>query len=232
MDALTLVLLLAISLAPPLILSYRLRNAERYRPEPYVILAQAFAWGAFFAAAISIVASQLLLRQFGGAWIVDPRLTIVTVLVAPIVEELSKALGLRVIRDEHPEPEDGYIYGGAVGLGFAATENTIYVLTALMVAGADTAMATALYRGVAIVALHGAATAIAGHGIWRARYGGQPLWALWGIGAAILLHVGYNVLSRLSLPWATLAASGVAVVAYLRMMVRIRALDDAGTPRP
>lgn len=231
MDALTLALLLCVSLAPPLILSYRLRNAERHRPEPYLVLAQAFAWGAFLAAAIAILASRLLLEHFGTAWVVDPRLTVVTVLVAPIVEELSKALGLRVIRDEHPEPEDGYIYGGAVGLGFAATENTIYVLSALAVAGTQTAMATALYRGVAIVALHGAASAIAGHGIWRARYGGRPWWALWGIGSAILLHVGYNVLSKLSLPWATLAAAGVAVVAYMRMMVRIRALDDAGAPR-
>lgn len=230
MDAVQLVLLVLVSLVPPVILSYRLRNVERYRPEPYVVLAQAFAWGAFFAAAIAIVASRLLLGYFGTAWFYDVRLTVMAVLVAPVVEELSKALGLRLIRDRDPEPEDGYIYGGAVGLGFAATENTIYILSALATAGESTAIATALYRGVATVALHGAATALAGHGVWRARYGGQPWWALWGIGAAIALHVGYNALSKLSLPWATLAAAGVAVVAYMRIMVRVRALDDAGAP--
>lgn len=245
MDPLQLLLLFAVALAPPVILSYRLRNAERYRPEPYRVLAQAFAWGAFLAAAIAIVAQYALLKYFGASWFFDARLTIMVVLVAPIVEELAKALGLRLIRDDHPEPEDGYIYGGAVGLGFAATENAIYIMYALALAGEDSAIATALYRGVATVALHGAASAVAGHGIWRARYGGpvakrgadvaaatwgHSWWALWGIAAAIGLHIAYNALSALSLPWATLLAAGVAVVAYLRMMVRVRALDETGTP--
>jgi len=230
-DALELLLLLAIALAPPVILSYRLRNAERHRPEPYRVLAQAFAWGAFVAAAIAIVAQYALLAHFGRAYVFDVRLTVMVVLVAPVVEELAKALGLRLVRERHPEPEDGYIYGGAVGLGFAATENVIYVLSALLLAGEETAMATALYRGIATVALHGAASAVAGHGVWRARYGGSPWWAVWGIGSAIALHVAYNALSALSLPWATLGAAGMAVVAYMRMMVRVRALDDVNAPR-
>lgn len=221
-------LLLGVALAPPVILTFRLRNAERHRPEPYLVLAKAFAWGAFIAAAIAIVAQSALSGYFRGAALFDPRLTIMVVLVAPLVEELAKALGLRVIDDEHPEPEDGYIYGGAVGLGFAATENAIYIFHALVFSGEQTALATALYRGIATVALHGAASAVAGHGIWRARYGGARLWALWGVGSAIALHVGYNMLSALTLPWATLAAAGVAVVAYLRMMVRVRALDERG----
>jgi len=230
-DALRLLLLLAVALAPPVILVLRLRNAERHRPEPYLVLAKAFAWGALAAASIAIVAQYALSAYFGAATFLHVRWTIMVVLVAPLVEELAKALGLRVIRDDHPEPEDGYIYGGAVGLGFAATENTLYILYALAFSGEQTALATALYRGVATVALHGAASAVAGHGIWRARYGGSSLWALWGVGAAVALHVGYNALSALSLPWATLLAAGVALVAYMRMMVRVRALDDGGARR-
>lgn len=228
MEALQLALLLAVALVPPVILLYRLRNAERHRPEPYLVLAKAFVWGAIIAAAISIVLQSWVARAFGEATFLLPRLSIMVVLAAPVIEELAKALGLRAIDDEHPEPEDGYIYGGAVGLGFAATENTIYILSALVFAGEQTAIVTAFYRGVATVALHGAASAIAGHGVWRARYGGELRWAFVGILAAIGLHVAYNALSVQSLPWATLLAAGVAIVAYIRMMARVRALDDAG----
>lgn len=231
MDALQVILLLGMALVPPLILVLRLRNAELHRPEPYRVLAKAFLWGAIVATAISIVAQWMLAGAVGLRTLFDPRMLVMVVLVAPLVEELSKAMGLRIIDDEHPEPEDGYIYGGAVGLGFAAVENTIYVLNALALADERTAIATAIYRGVATVALHGAASAVAGYGIWLARYGGRPLWGLWGVLAAIALHVAYNVLSALSLPWATLGAAGVAVVAYLRMMRRVRVLDEAGAPR-
>lgn len=231
MDALQLLLLLGMALVPPLILVLRLRNAELHRPEPYLVLAKAFLWGALVATAISIVAQWALSNALGEATLFDARMLVLVVVAAPLVEELSKALGLRVIDDDHPEPEDGYIYGGAVGLGFAAIENTIYVLNALVLTDEATAIATAIYRGVATVALHGAASAIAGHGIWRARYGGKPSLALWGLLAAIALHVGYNVLSELSVPWATLMAAGVAIVAYLRMMRRVRVLDELGAPR-
>ena len=229
--ALEIALLLAIALAPPLILSVRLRNAERRRREPWRVLWRAFAWGAFVAAAIAIVVESALEPVFGpDDLLVAATFPVFLVVVAPLVEELAKALGLRVIHDHDPEPEDGYIYGGAVGLGFAATENAFYVLTAFFFGGEGLAFVTALYRGVATVALHGAASAIAGYGVWRARYGGRRMAALWGILAAIGLHVLYNGLASLSLAWATLLAAGLAVIAYLRIMRRVAVLDDRSSP--
>lgn len=230
MDAIQLILLLAVALAPPVILSIRLRNAEQHRREPWSVLWRAFLWGATAAAAIAIVLETALDRTFGRALITGTALSVTVVLVAPIVEELAKTLGLRVVPERHPDPEDGYIYGGAVGLGFAATENTIYILSAFMLSGEQTAFATALYRGVATVSLHGAASAIAGHGVWRARFDGGIHWALLGILAAIALHISYNALAALTIGWATLAAAGVAVVAYLRIMRRVRVLDDLSGP--
>lgn len=224
---LQVVLLVGVALAPPIILAIRLRNAERHRREPWRVLARAFGWGATVAAALAIVLETMLAPVFAGRTFWFASFSVAVVLAAPIIEELAKAIGLRLVDDRDPEPEDGYIYGGAVGLGFAATENVIYVATAFAFAGEEVAIATAFYRGVATVALHGAASAIAGHGIWRARYGGAPAWALWGVLAAIGLHVGYNALAALALGWATLAAAFVALVAYLRMVRRIRQLDEA-----
>lgn len=230
-DVLRLVLLFLIALAPPIILAIRLRNAEEHRPEPWRVLSYAFLWGATLAAILSIVVQTSLDDRFRRVLIPATALSVLTVVIAPLSEELSKALGLRLIDDKHPEPEDGYIYGGAVGLGFAATENLIYILEAYAVGGEQLATATAFYRGVATVALHGAASAIAGHGIWRARYGGHGAWALWGVGSAILLHVAYNALVATQAGWATLGAAGIAIVAYMRMMRRVRVLDEAGVPR-
>lgn len=222
---LQLTLLLAVALAPPVMLAVRLRNAERHRREPWRVLARAFGWGATVAAALAIVL-ETALGSLLGARAFLASFSVAVVLAAPVVEEIAKALGLRLIHDRDPEPEDGSIYGGAVGLGFAATENTIYIAAAYAFANEGIALATAFYRGVATVAVHGAASAIAGHGVWRARYGGAPAWALWGVGAAIALHVGYNALAALTLRWAALAAASVALLAYLRMMRRVRALDE------
>lgn len=227
MDAPTVLALVLLALTPPFILAFRLRNAELHRREPWLVLSRAFAWGASVAAILSIVMERTLDARLAGASIFLPAFSVTVVLVAPLVEELSKALGLRLIRDPLPEVEDGYIYGGAVGLGFAATENVIYVLSALAVGGQDVAATTALYRGIATVALHGAASAVAGHGIWRARYGHGRWWAYWGVGAAVVMHVSYNALAVLALPWATLAAVALALVMYMRMMRRVRVLDAA-----
>lgn len=229
LDPLPIVFLLAVALAPPVILAVRLRNAERRRREPWRVLWRAFAWGSTIAATLAILFEGYLDEHFGQARIFATVLSVTVVLVAPVVEELVKALGLRVIDDRDPEPEDGYIYGGAVGLGFAATENVIYILSAYLFAGERVAFITALYRGVATVALHGAASAIAGHGVWRARYGmGGVGWAVWGLSAAVVLHVVYNALTGVSEGWAALLAAGVALLAYLRMMRRVRILDERG----
>ncbi|HUR68748.1 MAG TPA: PrsW family intramembrane metalloprotease [Candidatus Thermoplasmatota archaeon] len=225
LDALRLALLLAVALAPPIILAVRLRNAERHRREPWRVLWRAFAWGATGAAIVAILLESAFDARLRDATFFAPGFSVSVVLLAPLIEELLKALGLRFIDDAHPEPEDGYIYGGAVGLGFAATENTIYILSAFLTGGEQGAFVTALYRGIATVALHGAASAIAGRGIWRARYGGAWGWALAGVLAAVAIHVVYNALAAVATGWATLAAAALAVVAYLRMMRRVAVLD-------
>jgi RsiW-degrading membrane proteinase PrsW (M82 family) len=225
--ALQLALLLLVALVPAIVLVIRLRNAELSRREPWRVLWRAFGWGAVFAAGIAIVAERFLDARFDSVllWPAAPALTVSIVLVAPLVEELAKAAGLGIIDDRDPEPEDGYIYGGAVGLGFAATENAFYVLNAFLLSGESGAFTTALYRGLVTVPLHGAVSAIAGYGIWQARYGGRRLAAVWALAAAFALHAAYNALAATQLAWAALLAAALAVVAYLRITRRVVVLD-------
>ncbi|HWH07691.1 MAG TPA: PrsW family glutamic-type intramembrane protease, partial [Candidatus Thermoplasmatota archaeon] len=145
-----------------------------------------------------------------------------SVIVAPIVEEVSKALGIAFIRDRDPERHDGYIYGAAAGFGFAFTENLFYVATAYAVGGEDLALTVAVFRGIATVCLHGAATAFTGYGLWRLRYGGNPFPLLVLLPLAIALHAAYNALASLAQMGAALGAALLAVLVYRRILKRVR----------
>jgi hypothetical protein len=120
-------------------------------------------------------------------------------LFAGLPEELLKvsiiAAVARRARD-FDEPMDGVVYGTAVGLGFAAVENTLYVATNTHW------VAVAVGRGILSVPIHGALGAIAGAYIARARFGGalgapmtdrrrrRLLWSAWLV--PIILHTLYD----------------------------------------
>lgn len=222
------VALLLVAFVPPLLLAIRVRRAERARREPWRALLQAFLWGAVGAAGLALLVETLL---FGSpadepAWL---GLSLFAVVGAPVVEEAAKALGLLGIRDLDPEPEDGLIYGAMAGLGFAATENAFYVGGAFLLGGTELAIVTAVYRTLATVALHAAATAISGYGIWASRF--HTVQGSW-IGAlllAMLLHGAYNALAGLDALWAMVAALLLALFAFHRMLRRIRRLDARAT---
>ena len=88
------------------------------------------------------------------------------VMIAPIVEETMKGLGLILIAGHHEMDDtmDGIVYGFAVGIGFAAVENFIYFSVAFQ-EGHSTAMSFlsfVLYRSVICMIGHGCFTATTG----------------------------------------------------------------------
>lgn len=222
-DALVVALALLVGVVPPLLLGIFLRNLESRRREPWLALGGAFAWGALGAASLAIAAQTFLFGApaplLGGAAMLG------LLVGAPVIEELAKAAGLVIVRDDDPEPEDGFLYGAAVGLGFAATENTVYVLSAFAAGGAGAAATTALFRAVAATSIHAAATAWAGYGLWQARRtGARGVFPFFLLGA-ILLHALYNGIATLEGPIALLGAVALAILAIRRVARRVRALD-------
>lgn len=210
-----------VSLLAPVLFLVKLRNAERRRREPWGAVLLAFAWGALGATTLAYVGevhgmgiSPFPVAVYG--------LPVLTVLVAPLIEEGAKALGLAFIRDKDPEPHDGYVYGAAVGLGFAFSENLLYVGTAYVLAGEEAALMVAVFRGVATVCLHGAATALTGYAVWRLKYGWNPLPLLLYFPLAVALHAAYNALASLAALGAALAAALLAVLVYRRVFRRVR----------
>jgi protease PrsW len=100
---------------------------DRYEPEPKSLLVAGLAWGAFVA-----TAAALVLQGIGAAGGVSNLETLRV--VAPITEEATKGVFLLLLlwwrRHELDGILDGIVYAGMVGVGFAFTENIIYLAAA------------------------------------------------------------------------------------------------------
>jgi RsiW-degrading membrane proteinase PrsW (M82 family) len=139
------------------------------------------------------------------------------------------------------EIEDGLVYGAAVGLGFAATENLLYLTSALL-EGVEVFVTTAVLRSVTSTVLHASATAIAGYGIALALFmrprGRQVSWLPY-LGMAMLLHALFNLFASLGelvpLDPLLFALIGLALAftlsttAFVFMRRRIKELDATNT---
>ncbi|WBB66174.1 PrsW family intramembrane metalloprotease [Micromonospora sp. WMMD812] len=101
---------------------------DRYEPEPLPYLIFCFAWGAFVSTAASLRVNEFAAGQFAD-WGLPTALT--AVLVAPFIEELTKALGPILLlifrRREWSGITDGLVYCGLSAVGFAMVENILYL---------------------------------------------------------------------------------------------------------
>lgn len=101
---------------------------DRYEPEPRVLLASGLAWGAFVATMAALVVQGV------GGLLVGFTADFSLAVAAPVVEEASKGLFLVLLlwwrRAELDGILDGIVYAGMVGIGFAFTENILYLAAA------------------------------------------------------------------------------------------------------
>jgi RsiW-degrading membrane proteinase PrsW (M82 family) len=202
LTALDMVIVLLVAFIPAFLYVIWIRNAEVHLREPLTAVAWAFLFGAtvsiFIAFIIELIAVVPLTFILAEATLITLVLAIV---VAPIVEEFTKATGVLFVRRRLTEPENGFIYGAAVGLGFAATENTLYFLSAYL-EGMDIFITLAIARTLTSTLLHASATALVGFGIARSRcmanWFGQPKsWIPYYL-AAVIIHALFNTLASLS----------------------------------
>ena len=124
--ALVVGLLLALVPVGPLIAVYMW--LDRYEPEPRSLLVLGLGWGAFVA-----TSGALVLQLFDNL-IFQPTDLSMTAVVAPVTEEAAKGLFILLLlfyrRHELDGVLDGLVYAGMVGIGFAFTENILYLTSA------------------------------------------------------------------------------------------------------
>jgi protease PrsW len=201
---------------------------DRYEPEPRSLLVNGLLWGACAATAISI-----LVGGIGGLF--GPVTDHVSLaVVAPVTEEAAKGLFLLFLlwwrRGELDGILDGIVYAGMVGIGFAFTENILYLAAAydgtdgVGPGGIAGVTATFVVRCVISPFAHPLFTTFTGIGIGLAvgsrRRSVRVLAPLGGFVLAVLAHATWNA----STVFGAVGFAGVYVVLMVPALVGLGAL--------
>lgn len=185
---------------------------DRYEPEPVRYLVICFGWGAAIATLTALGVNTLASLLFDWADLSD---ALVGVLVAPVIEELMKALGpilvLLIGRREFSGITDGLVYCGLSAVGFAMVENILYLGGHGYAAGREafgpaTGLLSVFVIFAARVLLAGFAhplfTSMTGVGLGVAARSGdhRVRWAapVSGLLLAMLLHGTWNLMAIVS----------------------------------
>ncbi|MGW0394556.1 PrsW family intramembrane metalloprotease [Streptomyces sp. NPDC003042] len=121
---------LALLPVPPLMAAFRWLG--RAAPGPWRQSLFCFGWGACTAALIAILANNFA-TQWIAAATADPSDAdqLGSVAIAPVVEESAKAAALLLVfvfrRRHFTGPADGFVLAGFTAIGFAFTENILYL---------------------------------------------------------------------------------------------------------
>ncbi|SNU00835.1 Membrane proteinase PrsW, cleaves anti-sigma factor RsiW, M82 family [Ruaniaceae bacterium KH17] len=116
---------------PLLLVFIAIRWIDRWEPEPLRALVLAFVWGAGVATLVSLFINTTVAAVLSGVGSSETTQAIIgSAIGAPIIEELTKGLGVLLIffiyRRSFDGPVDGVVYGATVAAGFAFVENILY----------------------------------------------------------------------------------------------------------
>ncbi len=252
MGILLLIAVVIVAFLPSLIYVVMVRNTERYRREPWRAVMKSFFWGAIFAILIA-AAIEFLLAYFysetfelfrGYEFIAEHKESIDAIIIAgiiaPVVEEGAKAYGVIVSKRYIDEIEDGFVYGASSGFGFAATENLLYEISALLAGGIAAWIAVSLIRSIASALLHGSATAMTGFGYSSKLLSGKGGMAH-GYTLAVAMHSSFNIIASVPIflagldnPLVYLIPLTIAILygsfAFKYIRSRIRYFDKLSRP--
>lgn len=200
MQLMDILVLLLVAFVPSFVYLVWIRNTERFAREPYGRLIRVFAYGATISVVVAVAGELVLMSLFSSnvervyeLLGKDPNLAtlVLACVIAPLVEELAKSMGVFRVRRRMSEIEDGIVYGAAAGLGFAATENLLYEGNAFMTGGTEAFLATAVVRILSSALLHASASSVFGLGIARNTLQGWG-WFRYYLAAAVM-HSMFNL---------------------------------------
>jgi RsiW-degrading membrane proteinase PrsW (M82 family) len=178
---------------------------DRYEKEPKALLGAAFLWGVIIAAGGAFIINTVLGI---GIYVVTGSEALTNLgtasIVAPVVEEILKGLAVAIVffmfRKEFDTVLDGIIYGGIAGLGFAATENTIYIYRGYLDGGWEGLIALAVIRVILVGWMHAFFTAFTGIGFAVARLNKNTFIKIIapfvGLSVAIFTHAFHNTIGN------------------------------------
>lgn len=189
-----LLLIIVTALLPVLILGWWIYQKDSLRPEPLRMLYKSFLYGVG-STFVTLVITQLLgmiglfvydLGSFRGA-------VSTALFAAALPEEMAKLLMLWLVLRNNPyydEYLDGIVYAACVGLGFAGTENIMYLLQS------EDWIGTAIMRGVTAVPAHFAIACAMGYFYSKRHFGDRStVTAVCVLAVPVLIHWVYDALA-------------------------------------
>ena len=192
-----------VAFVPAMLYLFPLIWLDRYDPEPFWLLALAFAWGALVAVIVSFIVNTLVGIVVAVGISPEAGQTVGAVISAPVFEEGSKGLGVVILliffRKYFDDILDGIVFAGVIALGFATVENVLYYGRALGEAGLGGLIVLFVLRGIMSPFAHVTFTAMIGIGSGIARESHKTyvriLLPILGYCAAVALHAVWNGLA-------------------------------------
>lgn len=231
-----IILIIVTALLPVLILGWWIYRKDSLRPEPLRMLYKAFLYGVG-STFVSLLISAFLavtgilsvnLESFGGA-------VSTALFAAAVPEEIAKFLMLWLfLRSNkfYDEYFDGIVYAACIGLGFAGTENILYLMQS------EDWVLTGAIRGVTAVPGHFAMGCAMGYFYSKRHFGDKStLTAVCILAVPILIHWTWDALafSEGIFPALSVVISimlvGLIIYLYKSTMRRISILHDQDVAR-
>lgn len=180
---------------------------DRYEKEPKLLLGAAFMWGVVIAGG----GAYILNTAFGmGIYALTGSAGAAefgtTSIVAPIIEEGLKGLAVFIVfllfRKEFDSILDGIVYAGITAMGFAATENVLYIYrNGYQLSGWEGFWTLVIIRVILVGWMHPFFTAFTGIGLAVARMSRSLLVKVLAVPAgyavAVITHAFHNTFSGL-----------------------------------
>ena len=206
-----IVSLLAVGVVVPVFLW-----VDRLESEPSRLLWFAFLWGALISTPGAIFLNAIGVAFFAGFHVEAP--FVGAVVVAPVVEEFLKGLGVALLffraRREFDGVIDGIVYAGLIAAGFAFVENIIYLGDAFLQNGTPGLVVLFVLRCLFSPFAHPMFTVCTGvaFGLIAHRRKASSIWiVVVGFGSAVFLHSLWN--------YGAVAAGGAMPLLYLVVQV-------------
>jgi RsiW-degrading membrane proteinase PrsW (M82 family) len=189
-----MLLVIITALIPVVILGWWIYKKDSLRPEPLRMLYKAFLYGVGSTFVTLVITSFLAmagvmlydLGSFKGA-------VSTALFAAALPEECAKLLMLWLfLRNNtyYDEYLDGIVYAACVGLGFAGTENILYLLQS------DNWLGTGIMRGITAVPAHFAIACAMGYFYSKRHFGDRSrLTAVCVLAVPVIIHWVYDALA-------------------------------------
>ena len=160
-----------------------------------------------------------------------PELILVSI-IAPLVEELLKPIGLLFLIKRLKTPYEGVLYGVACGMGFAIIENMLYELFILIWYGPDAWTLNAFVRGIGSTVLHAVGPAAIGFAIAYSKQMNKPLKLnlLYAYIFGFVMHAAWNGFATLPFlksgqSWEYLSYLLIAIMIVLCLIFIVKSLE-------